>query len=139
MRPLFRPDPKLPVTAMQTYEANAQTRPATCEQVECEARKNGWITVADVGTLQGQKIANYIRLKSGRDFTFVQDGNRVTFTFKPGQRCFAAHEIPVGAIYLKWGGDWRAVTSDKVRMQEADWVDDQANTLDDIRTAKERG
>lgn len=139
MRDLFRPDPKLPVSAMQTYAASARTRPATCREVECAARENGWASVIDVGTELGRRQANYIRLKSGRHFTATELCNTVTFTFPPGQQCFAQHTIPIGALYVKQGGDWRATTSTPVQMREADWIDDQQNTLDGIRTAQQRG
>jgi len=139
MRPLFRPDPLGPVQAYQTYEATARTRPATCRDVQCEAMANGWRTVVDVGTDIGRRQANYIRLRSGRAFTFTQDGDKVTFRFKPGQQCFRAHTLPIGALYVKRGGDWRATTFAPVPMREADWVDDQANTFDTIRTKVQRG
>ena len=139
MRPLFRPDAAGPPTAYRTYEASARTRPATCREVECTARAKGWKTVIDVGTPLGGRQANYIRLRSGRRFTHRQDGNRVTFTFPAGQDCFAQHTLPVGALYVKRGGDWRATTSDPRSMREDDWIDDQRETLDRIRTMRERG
>jgi hypothetical protein len=139
MRPLFRPDPLGPVQAYQTYEATARTRPATCRDVQCAAREKGWQTVVDVGSQLGQRQANYIRLRAGRAFTFAQDGDRVTFTFPPGQQCFRQHTLPVGALFVKRGGDWRAVTSEPVQMRTEDWIDDQQNTFDRIRTTAQRG
>jgi hypothetical protein len=139
VRPLFRPDPVGPVQAYQTYEATARTKPATCRDVRCEAMANGWKSVIDVGTDLGKRRANYIRLMSGRAFTFTQDGDQVTFVFAPGQQCFRGHTLPVGALYIKRGGDWRATTSAAVPMREIDWIDDQANTFDSIRTKVQRG
>lgn len=139
MRPLFRPEPKGPVQAYQTYAATAQTRPATCREVQCEAHERGWTTMVDLGTDLGRRQANYIRLRSGRAFTFLQDGDRVTFYFKPGQDCFKQHTLPIGALYVKRGGDWRATTSPAQQMREADWIDDQQETYDKIRTLRERG
>lgn len=139
MRPLFRPDPKGPVQAYQTYAATARTRPATCKEVDCQAMREGWLSVADVSTDIGRRRANYIRLRAGRAFTFTQAGDLVTFRFKAGQRCFREHTLPVGALYVKRGGDWRATTSPAQQMREADWIDDQQNTYDKIRTLRERG
>jgi hypothetical protein len=139
MRPLFRPDPVAPVQAYQTYEATAQTRPATCRDVQCEARAKGWQTVIDVSSMLGGRQANYIRLRSGRRFTVEQVGDRATFTFPAGQDCFRQHTLPVGALYVKRGGDWRATTSPARPMREADWIDDQQDTYDKIRTLRERG
>lgn len=139
MRPLFRPDPKGPVQAYQTYEATAQSRPATCRDVQCEAREKGWQTVVDVGNPLGGRQANYIRLRSGRRFTVEQVGDRVTFTFPGGQDCFRQHTLPAGALYVKRGGDWRATTSPARPMREADWIDDQQETYDKIRTLQQRG
>ncbi len=136
---MFRPDPVGPVQSYQTYEASARTRPATCRDVDCDARAKGWKTVIDVGTPLGGRQANYIRLRSGRRFTHQQDGTRVTFTFGAGQDCFAQHTLPVGALYVKRGGDWRATTTPARQMREADWIDDQQESLDKIRTLRERG
>jgi hypothetical protein len=139
MRPLFRPDPVAPVQAYQTYEATARTRPATCREVQCQAREKGWTTVVDLGTDLGRRQANYIRLRAGRAFTFTQAGDLVTFRFKLGQQCFRQHTLPIGALYVKRGGDWRATTSPARQMREADWIDDQQDTFDKIRTLRERG
>lgn len=139
MRPLFRPEPLGPPTAYQTYEASARTRPATCRDVQCAAREKGWRTVVDVSTPLGGRQANYIRLRSGRHFTFTQDGSRVTFTFGAGQDCFRPHTLPTGALYVKRGGNWQATTSPARQMREADWIDDQQETYDRIRTLRERG
>lgn len=46
-----RLDPKLPVEEMKSYDIHAPLgshwRPANCEEVECEAYRNGWITIID--------------------------------------------------------------------------------------------
>lgn len=145
MRPLFRLPPKMPVQAYDTYQIispiETHTRSATCQEVQCQAMANGWKTLADVGTPEGRKRANYIRLMSGRSFTFTQTGSVVTFIFTAGQQCFADHRVDIGrpAFYLRRGGDWRAVTSDKIMFNARDWVDDFANHQDRIATAVQRG
>src|ERR1700745_555910 len=139
MRPVFRPDPIGRPGAYQTYEAAARTRSATCREVECKSRERGWKTRGDVGTPLGRRQANYIRLKAGRRFTVTEQGNKVIFTFGPGQECFARHTLPVGALYTKRGGNVWATPSGAREMREADWIDDQQNEMDRIRTLRERG
>lgn len=140
MRPLFRIPPIGPVDAYQTFEATARTRPATCRDVQCEAMEKGWTTVVDVSTDLGRRQANYIRWRSGRHYRADEQlGGKVVFYFPPGQQCFRQHTLPIGALFVKRGGDWRAVTSTPVTMREVDWIDDQQNTFDKIRTAQQRG
>jgi hypothetical protein len=140
-----RQPPRMPVQAYQTYAAfrplSTHSRRATCAEVDCQANLKGWQTVIDTGTDLGRRQANYIRLKSGRAFQVTQDGDKVTFTFPPGQRCFADHRINLDkpTIYLKRGGDWRAETFPAQRMQEADWVDDFANHQQDLADKRQQG
>jgi len=142
---VFRFEPKMPVQAYQTYAlarpASTHTRPATCQEVDCEAYRQGWQTFADVTTPIGRRQANYIRLKSGRHFTAVEEAGRVAFTFPAGQRCFAEHRVPIDrpTIYLKRGGDWRATTFAPIRMRDVDWVDDFANHQSHLADLAERG
>lgn len=142
---VFRLDPKLPVNAYTTYQAvrprSTHTRPATCKEIDCAAFHKGWQTRVDVATDLGRRQANYIRLRSGRHFTAVQTGTLVTFTFPPGQHCFAAHTVALDkpTIFLKRGGDWRATTTPAVRMSDRDWLDDFANHQLTLAEARERG
>lgn len=145
MRPVFRPDPVLPVQAMQTYgfvaEPGVHTRSATCAEVGCKAMQNGWRTTVDLSTPLGGKQANYIRLKSGRTFTVQETGNLVAFTFAAGQRCFADHQIRTDKdpTYYKVGGDWREQLGKPVIMRGVDWVDDFANHQQNVADKKKEG
>lgn len=127
--PATRFPPRMPPQAYKTYhvarpmlvERDGTARPgshwraATCQEVDCAAYRRGWKTVIDVsrrargGLPSGMAQANFIRLHAGRHFTAVQDGDLVTFTFPPGQKCFTQHRIPVGRepIFAVTGGDWR--------------------------------
>lgn len=140
-----RQEPKLPVQFYTTYQAYrppaTHSRRATCQEVDCKANREGWQLPVDISTDLGARQANYIRLFAGRSFTFVQYGDLVTFTFPPGQRCFAEHRVNVDkpTLYLKRGGDWRAATSDPIPMREADWVDDCANHQIGLAEHRERG
>ena len=146
-REVFRVEPGLPVTMMKTYDLSAPVathrRKASCQEFECEAYANGWTTTVDVSTELGAQQANYIRMKSGRSFTVTQNGTLVTFTFYPGQTCFAQHTLPLWRppILSVCGGDWRGNPdgSRRVHTRPEDWVDDCQTTLSQIADAAERG
>lgn len=90
-------EPNLPSNLYTTFGIIApkrtHTRPATCAEVECEAMKFGWMTKVDVGTDIGVQRARYIIDHSERHWTSQQNGGLVTFTFPPGQKCFAEHRV----------------------------------------------
>lgn len=142
---VFRLDPKMPVQNYQTYQAirpkATHTRIASCGEVDCAAYLSGWKTTVDVSTSLGAAQANYIRMKSGRHFLAAQIGNLVTFTFSAGQKCFAEHRIDVDkpTIFLYRGGDWRAMTSEPVILNDRDWVDHFANHQAKLAETIERG
>ncbi len=142
-----RIEPALPPTAYQTYQAvrprSTHTKPATCQEVDCQAYANGWTTTVDTSTELGRRQANYIRLKSGRRYrswTHEASG-KVEFVFPPGQKCFADHRVPIDrpTLYLRRGGDWRATTIEPVRLSEANWIDDFANHQNKLAEQAERG
>lgn len=145
MRPIYRPDPILPVQNMQTYEivspVQTHTRVATCQEVDCPNRANGWATVVDVSTDLGTRQANWIRLQSGRFYNSEQVADIVKFIFAAGQNCFAEHRILLDRpeLYIKRGGDWRARTSDPINMRVEDWLDDFAETQDTIADRQRKG
>ncbi len=109
----FRIEPNLPARAYDTYgivmPKQTHTRVATCAEVECSAHVHGWLTKVDVGTEIGQQRARYIIDHSGRHWTAEQNGGLVTFTFPPGQTCFAEHRVPrdEAPLYTIKHGDWR--------------------------------
>jgi hypothetical protein len=115
MRPLFRPDPVLPAHAMKTYGIAAPIkthfREATCEEVLCEANRNGWRSVFSTKTELGVQQIKYVRYHSGRHFAMTgpDKAGDVTFTFPPGQRCFGTHQISLERepYYYVVEGDWR--------------------------------
>lgn len=118
--------------AFKTYQVfqpeKTHTRAATCAEVECPRAANGWRTVLDTSTVQGREQAGWIRMKSGRAFTYVEAGPVVTFTFAAGQRCFGKHRVSLQRepILRVAGGDWRGnPRGEPVRvLKPRDWVDD---------------
>ena len=117
MRPLNRITPLGQSREYDTYgiimPVETHTRPATCAEVECGAQLRGWKTMVDVGTEIGQKRARYIIDHSGRHWTAEQDGFLVTFSFPPGQTCFAEHRVSLEReeLYTISRGDWRSNSS----------------------------
>jgi hypothetical protein len=149
MRELFRVPTNAPVTAFKTYALSLpkQThyRKATCQEVDCEAYANGWVTKIDVTTDLGQRQAKYIRDHSGRTFQDVTAiGSPVReFMFPSGQQCFADHQVPLerDPIFVVRDGDWRGNPTGR-RMQHAkaqDWIDDFGEHQQNIADAKEKG
>ncbi len=132
--------------AYQTYRMfspSSHQRLATCEEVECERWERGWLSALDVSDPECAKVANWIRMKSGRRFTVEEVGTVVTFRFPAGQQCFKKHTVPSRPyLLLVQGGDWRGnprrvPTRRHVSMD--DWVEDFAGNQQAIRDRIERG
>lgn len=142
MRNLNRITPKAGPGSYKTYQLLAPTsthrRPATCAEFECEAMAFGWVTTVDERTQLGMSQAHYIRKQSGRSFTEDRTETGLTaFTFQPGQRCFAAHTVPVerDPLFIVKDGDFRGNprgTRPRQHVNAADWVEDFSEHQDKI-------
>lgn len=145
----FRIQPQGPVTAYKTYELRAPLashwRPATCEEVDCDAYRNGWTTKLDVNTELGRQQAEYIRMHSGRAYADITPLNSplIVLLFRPGQRCFRQHQVPLERepLYVVRGGDWRGNPTGQVRRHANgdDWVEDFGEHQQRIADQIERG
>lgn len=129
----------------KTYELRSPrdtTVRAACEQVDCQAWKNGWQSLIDESTQQGRQQATYIRQQSGRTFREGRTGSGLTvFTFESGQRCFADHKTRP-EIYSVRGGDFRGNPTGirPVRHASADdWVEDFGEHQQRVAEQHERG
>lgn len=154
---IIPPGRGLPSQAYKTYQIIAPVpthwRPATCEEVECVAWRNGWKTIVPSDSAQAQ----YIRSgASGRRFV-ESTGSRqlnealvgllnealVEFMFEPGQRCFAAESHRVSLerepLFVVRGGDARANPTGerRVHSRAEDWQEDFAEHQDRIKRARE--
>jgi hypothetical protein len=119
-------------------------RKATCDEVSCTRKANGWRTVLDLDTLAGRRQATWIVDHSGRHGSIERVGNVVTMTFAAGQDCFEPHRVALERepIYIvRDGGVRREVPGGRRRVHQrgVDWVDNMQEDLDKIRTARERG
>ena len=133
-----------PSSAMQSYRIAAPpdvTVVAACEQVGCEAWRNGWDTIVDEATDLGTRQAAHIRSgQTGRTWREMARGDGLTvFRFDPKQRCFAEHRTRPETFTVA-AGDVRSFGGlIRRHVRPVDWVEDMAGHLDDIRTARERG
>lgn len=143
-----RIEPQLPVEAMTTYSVAAPIpthfRPASCAEAECPNMQLGWRTVVDLGTALGVHQASYIEHESGRRFTKETGPHHmVTYTFEPGQKCFAQHQVSLERepLYIVRGGDWRGNPRGEVRHHAngEDFVDDFANHQRTLADRLEQG
>jgi hypothetical protein len=107
-------------------------RPATCEEVQCDAWRNGWKTILPIADMR----VEYIRAQSGRSFHESTEAGMTTFTFFAGQKCFAAdkHMVP-----LERDPIFRVRENGLLQTHQRpdQWADDFADHLDKIRKIKE--
>lgn len=148
-RPINRPAPRLPVQAMQTFSINAPLsthwRPATCEEVDCEAYLNGWKSVIDDSTAQGVLQRDFIRAKSERRFTESRnEAGLLVFDFPAEQPCFARanHRVRLDRQerFLIQGGDFRQRIGRATEERRPEiWVERFAENQNRIIEVQERG
>jgi hypothetical protein len=142
--------PAGPVSAYKTYAMNrphdTHSRPATCEEIDCDFWRHGWVTTLDISTTEGQfhfetaKAASRTRPYSLQRVT----DHLLKLLYKPGTPCFKAsqHRVPVErpSIFVVRDGDFRGNPTGRRRVRRAeDWVDDFANHEDRLETARQRG
>lgn len=146
----FRIPPTMPP---QMYKTHALLQPlathwrrATCAEVDCPRYLNGWKSVLDMGSQDGQNCAAWIRHMSGLHFTEEVTGpGELTFRFPAGQMCARAdrHRLPIGRppVMLVRGGDYRGNPSGFKRIfgKAEDWRDDLGEHLDVLREQQQRG
>lgn len=145
----FRLPPKLPESAMQTFQVTApkstHTRKVSCEEAECQQYARGWRMRIDLNTNLGQMQAHYIKHQSGLSYkvTSQRDGV-VELEFRSGQPCFQEHRVrnSLPEKYLVKGGDYRGNplrTPTRVHKRPEFWVEEFAEHQDRLKTAIERG
>jgi hypothetical protein len=158
--------PSVPAAVMKTYSLVAPSethrRPASCQDVDCQQWREGWVTALDESDPDQRDGANYIRLMVTRRFTehratrvpsidgagestvVIDDTGPLTaFQFEAGQKCFGAHSMSLERepLYVVRGGDFRGNPTGEWREHAngEDWVDDLATNLDANRTLRDNG
>lgn len=111
-------------------------RLATCEEVNCDAWRNGWKTIVPADSPQ----AAYI--KSGRsERQYVESAGSgaglIEFTFFAGQKCFAAgkHMVPLERDPLFRVRDGAGAPVTHARPEY--WTEDLSAHLDKVRRIRE--
>ena len=136
---LNRIQPAGPVHAYKTYQLaspiSTHYRDGTCDEAGCLPQRNGWRTTVDESTDLGMRQAYYIRKQSGRRYSEARtEAGLTAFTFEPGQRCFAAHKVPLERpeLYVVRDGDWRHLGKPRQHSGPDAWVNDFAEHQDRI-------
>jgi hypothetical protein len=140
-RPVFRPEPRIPVQGMQTHHilAPVQThwRQASCEEVGCLAFHHGWVL-----PLEGLDEGDIWQARySGRRYhQQTNEDGKVFLHFEAGQPCFRAstHQkrLDRPELFIVRSGDWRGTdrTQDPIRFSGPDaWADHLGTHLEQFR------
>lgn len=146
-----RIEPLMPAQAYKTYGMSmpirTHWRPATCEEIGCQAFSNGWVSTFDLGTELGAKQYAYCRNDKSRSFTAQRAGTTVIkLVYGPGNKCFQAgdHKLPLdrpGRFYVA-EGDFRGNPRNipvRVHRRAEDWVEDFSEHQDRLSTEIQRG
>ena len=143
--------PLMDADAYKTYGMSmpltTHWRKATCEEIECEAQRNGWVSTFDLSTELGRKQFAYCQADKSRSYSMQRpSADLVKLVYKPGNECFrrSDHRLPLErpARFVVAGGDWRGNprrTPARVHVRAEDWVEDFSEHQDALASAIERG
>lgn len=132
----------------QTYRIAApittHRRRATCAEVNCEKRRQGYRAQFDVSTVAGRNNALRVEeLKAHRMFSRHVEGPLVTYTFPAGQDCLDVHTVPLERepFYIARGGDHRGNPRGIAaqHLSEANFIDHFRNNQAKLAERLERG
>jgi len=143
-------------------------RPASCAEVDCDAHAHGWVSTMlagsdDLAFITGRVCRGDVDGHRRHYTAEPVEGGFVRLTFPAGQECFAtrSHRVPVERppIFLVRPGDARSNPVDplgrrygdplhsvrlarsrgRIHTRPEDWVEDSAETLDRVRSVREKG
>ncbi len=143
-------------------------RPASCAEVDCEPHRNGWATTLLAGSDDLDFVTTQVcgGLVDGHRRHYVREpapDGMVRLVFAPGQPCFAvsSHTVDIerDPVFLVRPGDTRsnpvsssgaryaspetdlalAPRAGRIHTRPEHWVEQSAETLDRVRTIRERG
>lgn len=131
-KPLVRWAPKMEPKNYRTFGASSPLkthyRPATCQEVNCQAYANGWSF--DVAVLS--KAAYYKVTHAGKHYRKVTlSPTQQYLVFSPEQPCFDSHVVPLDRpeILYTGRGDWRIFNRNHARViKSADEFADRFGT-----------
>jgi len=132
-----RLEPTLGPQYFKTYAWKAPLeshwRRATCEEVNCEAMRNGFVMTIDLTTELGRKQFHYLtKVDKDRSHSLQRTGPfEVKLIYGPGNPCMkrAEHRIQIGKppILLVHEGDWRGNprrAAPYIHRYADDWTED---------------
>lgn len=143
---LNRINPLLRVEDYTTYGFHnptvTHTRPATCEEVECEQWKHGWMTRVPLDSDLAVYLASGTHGRVFHETTSLGTAER-EFIFPAGQKCFRStkHRVKLDRppIYTVRGGDWRGSTSRPQVINGRDWLESFGLNQQAIADRRNRG
>lgn len=129
----FRIQPQGPASAYQTFAIRRPQQPdawvpASCEDVDCEHWRNGWVTRVPTGS----ELANAVRTAGRRWVSLIVNADgTTTFSFAAGTPCFKASQHrqlrrpDIPDLFVVRGGDWRGNPTGerRVHTRPDDWVE----------------
>ena len=143
---MFRIQPVLPVSASQTFRISSPLsthfRKGTCEEADCGAYQNGWVTTVPVASQMEATLR-----ASGRSW-FARELNpdgTVSYHFAPGTPCFRAetHQVRLDREprFLVQDGDWRGNPTGIVRVHRdpEGWAENFAEESGRINDLLQKG
>lgn len=146
----FRLTPAGPPSAYQTFQIKTPQgpefqRPATCEEVDCESWKYGWVTRVPAGSELVEMVQN-----TGRPYTEITEAGAAEreFLFAPGTPCFRAstHRKAVRPdlpqLFVVRDGDYRGNprgTAPRIHQRPEDWVENFQEVTENVKERIERG
>lgn len=143
--------PQMPPQAYKTYGMSmplkTHWRAATCEEIDCDAYRCGWVSTFDLSTDLGQRQYAFCKADRSRAYSMQRPAeNLVKFVYAPGNRCFQAgdHRVPLERpvrLYVA-EGDWRGNPRRipvRVHQRAEDWTEDFAIHQDRLAAAVEKG
>lgn len=148
---VWRPAPAMDPQYYKTYGMSrplrTHWRPATCEEVSCEAYRCGWVTTVDLSTDLGRRQYHFITHdKSRRHSEQRVTATLVKLVFGPGNPCFRRgdHKLPLErpARFYVAEGDFRGNPRRipvRVHHNGSDWAEDFGLHQDKLATAIGRG
>lgn len=132
-----------PTTAYTTWAILSppdRWRAATCEEVDCEWHRDGWVTRVPIGGEEEHLVKASGRRWTGRH---VGPDGVVEYMFPPGTRCFRAstHRVHVDRedVYLRLGGHHQQYTGDRlVHSGPQPWLDEFGENQERLSDAVKR-
>jgi len=146
---LHRIEPKMAPHRYKTFQITAPLkthfRPAkSCEEVACANWLNGWKTIVDPSTTEGQYHMETINLhlRTHKYTTERLPDGRIAYTFEPGQNCFklSRHRVRLEREerFFTRSGDYRQL-GHPTELRADQWQEDFAINQEAVQERLQKG